>query len=96
MKKLLLAFLIGCEEPAPKTVEPLVIGDRFTIDSKILGEKRAINVFRPEPCMKEACPVLYMPDGGLNEDFPHVIGLGEERDDASVHRRGHSEHGASS
>jgi predicted alpha/beta superfamily hydrolase len=66
---------------AARTLEnttPLVIGETFTIDSKILGETRRINVYLP-PGYTEApgarLPVLYMPDGGLAEDFLHVAGL---------------------
>jgi predicted alpha/beta superfamily hydrolase len=57
---------------------PLVIGETFTIDSKLLGETRRINVYAP-PAYAESpsarLPVLYMPDGGLAEDFLHVAGL---------------------
>jgi predicted alpha/beta superfamily hydrolase len=55
-----------------------VIGETFTIDSKILGETRRINVYLP-PGYTESSkinfPVIYMPDGGLAEDFLHVAGL---------------------
>ena len=57
---------------------PLTIGETFTIDSKALGETRRINVYLPPPCTEPAdapCPVLYMPDGGIAEDFLHVAGL---------------------
>jgi hypothetical protein len=57
---------------------PLVIGETFTIDSKILSETRRINVYLP-PGYAESpgarVPVLYMPDGGIAEDFLHVAGL---------------------
>ncbi len=57
---------------------PLVIGETFTINSKILNETRRINVYLP-PVYKESpnsrLPVLYMPDGGIAEDFLHVAGL---------------------
>ena len=57
---------------------PLVIGETFTINSKVLGETRRINVYLP-PGYRESAnarlPVLYMPDGGLAEDFLHVAGL---------------------
>lgn len=59
---------------------PLVIGDTFTIESKALGETRRINVY-PPPGYADApagkFPVLYMPDGGMAEDFLHVAGLVE-------------------
>jgi predicted alpha/beta superfamily hydrolase len=56
---------------------PLVIGDTFTIDSKVLGETRRINVYAPPGYDSPGTrvPVLYMPDGGLAEDFLHVAGL---------------------
>ena len=57
---------------------PLTIGETFTVDSKALGETRRINVYLPPPCIEPAdarCPVLYMPDGGIGEDFLHVAGL---------------------
>ena len=63
---------------AKKDTSPLVIGETFKIDSKILGESRRINVYCP-PGYAEApharFGVLYMPDGGMAEDFLHVAGL---------------------
>lgn len=57
---------------------PLVIGETFTINSKALGETRRINVYMP-PGYAESpnvrLPVLYMPDGGIAEDFLHIAGL---------------------
>jgi predicted alpha/beta superfamily hydrolase len=60
--------------------------EEFPLDSRALAERRTINVYTP-PAYAAAggtsFPVLYMPDGGLAEDFPHVantidslIGLG--------------------
>ncbi len=65
--------------PAPSDkAAPLVIGETITINSRILGETRRINVYFP-PGYQESdgtrLPVLYMPDGGLAEDFLHVAGL---------------------
>jgi len=58
--------------PAPEPVPP---HQSFTLDSKILGETRRINVYTPpgqDAAEGARHPVLYMPDGGLKEDFPHV------------------------
>lgn len=63
----------GAQEAAP-----LVIGDTLTVDSKKLGETRRINVYLPPgyPDAPDArFPVLFMPDGGMAEDFLHVAGL---------------------
>jgi predicted alpha/beta superfamily hydrolase len=57
---------------------PLVIGETFTIQSKTLGETRRINVYLPPQYVESRdirLPVLYMPDGGISEDFLHVAGL---------------------
>jgi len=88
--RLLTAFLfpialVGCATtppvaaPTPVVVprsDVLVIGTTFTIASRVLGETRRINVYAP-PAAAEATalPVLYMPDGGMGEDFLHVAGL---------------------
>ncbi|HEV7920913.1 MAG TPA: alpha/beta hydrolase-fold protein [Thermoanaerobaculia bacterium] len=55
--------------------EPLVIGETFTIESKLLHETRRINVYVPPTSDPSPLPVLYMPDGGMAEDFLHVAGL---------------------
>lgn len=64
--------------PPGGTAAPLVLGETFTIRSGILRETRRINVYAP-PGYKESAatrlPVLYMPDGGMAEDFLHVAGL---------------------
>src|SRR5215212_5053287 len=57
---------------------PLSIGETFTIQSKTLGETRRINVYMPPQYTEKRdtrLPVLYMPDGGMAEDFLHVAGL---------------------
>ena len=80
MKRLLLAaLLLLCAAPVrAQTATPLAIGETFTIESRVLGERRRINVYAP-PGYAESremrVPVLYMPDGGMAEDFLHVAGL---------------------
>jgi predicted alpha/beta superfamily hydrolase len=63
---------------AAEKAAPLAIGETFTLQSPALHETRRINVYLP-PGYAEASdtrfPVLYMPDGGLAEDFLHVAGL---------------------
>ena len=63
---------------SPAAAAPLVIGETFTIESKVLDETRRINVYLPAGYAESASarfPVLYMPDGGIGEDFLHVAGL---------------------
>jgi len=68
----------GAQTRAVDNAVPLVIGATFTIDSRVLNETRRINVYMP-PGYAESpvarLPVLYMPDGGIGEDFLHVAGL---------------------
>ena len=63
---------------AIENTSPLIIGETFLIHSKVLNETRRINVYLP-PAYTEfpdaRLPVLYMPDGGMAEDFLHVAGL---------------------
>jgi predicted alpha/beta superfamily hydrolase len=49
--------------------------DTFTVQSRALGEARPINLHTPVgyAAGQASFPVLYMPDGGVDEDFPHVV-----------------------
>lgn len=63
---------------AASPAAPLAVGETFTIRSKVLDETRRINVYLPpiyEDSANVRLPVLYMPDGGMREDFLHVAGL---------------------
>jgi predicted alpha/beta superfamily hydrolase len=74
----LLLLATAARAGAEENVSPLAIGDTFTIASRILGETRRINVYPPPGYAGSRdlrVPVLYMPDGGLAEDFLHVAGL---------------------
>ena len=75
---LLVVPTLRAAAPTLKNAGPLVIGETFTLDSKILGETRRMNVYLPPGYAGSAgarVPVLYMPDGGVAEDFLHVAGL---------------------
>jgi predicted alpha/beta superfamily hydrolase len=65
---------------ADEKASPLVVGETFAINSKVLNETRRINVYLPSIYTASPAtrlPVLYMPDGGIGEDFLHVAGLVE-------------------
>jgi hypothetical protein len=81
-----LCFALACaasangqaRASADAKAAPLVIGETFTVESKALNETRRINVYAPPGYAESASarlPVLYMPDGGIAEDFLHVAGL---------------------
>jgi len=55
--------------------DPVTPHDSFTMESATLRESRRINVYTPPGYSAAGAtpyPVLYMPDGGMQEDFPHV------------------------
>ncbi len=68
----------GATLPVTSASAPLAIGETFMLESRILGETRRVNVYRP-PFWADTAnaprPVLYVPDGGIGEDFLHVAGL---------------------
>ncbi|HEX8618400.1 MAG TPA: alpha/beta hydrolase-fold protein [Thermoanaerobaculia bacterium] len=77
---LLLPFRIAAQTAETKgdVPQPLTIGETFLIRSAVLNEERRINVYAPPAYASSPgvrLPVLYMPDGGVAEDFVHVAGL---------------------
>ncbi len=73
---LLISFLSTslCCSNAPQSNDPIPEHETFTIQSKLVGEVRTINVWTPEiyKSKMDSFIVLYMPDGGTKEDFPHI------------------------
>lgn len=67
-----LLFLSSCSKS--QTQDPIPVHDTFKITSKHVGETRVINVWTPPnyATTNDSLPVLYMADGGINEDFPHI------------------------
>lgn len=56
-----------CQDPIPEH-------ETFTIYSQKLNEERVITIWKPSDytTTTDSLPVLYMADGGLKEDFPHI------------------------
>lgn len=67
----ILLILSSCKG---QTAHPIPVHETFTIDSKEVGELRTLNIWLPEDYKTSGLsyPVLYMPDGGIQEDFPHI------------------------
>lgn len=84
MKFAVLLFVVGCTaqvagDPGlsrPCPIDKTALGESLAVSSKILGETRTVNVYLPPDYKKspDRYPVLYMPDGGMAEDFPHIAG----------------------
>ena len=62
----------GCRDAAP--ADPVPPHETFTLESQAVGETRVVCVWTPPSYAQSdaAYPVLYMPDGGVREDFPHI------------------------
>lgn len=83
MKKLIVLFLfVGLIQSdycsAQAESRPLVIGKSDFLHSNILNEDRIINIYLPPNYNVENSlkyPVIYLLDGGINEDFLHILGL---------------------
>jgi predicted alpha/beta superfamily hydrolase len=85
MKNLIfpLFFLVATVSAAqPKkqsaTAKPFILGVTEEIQSAQLGEMRTLNIYLPEGYKEEDTvkyPVIYLLDGGSDEDFIHVVGL---------------------
>jgi hypothetical protein len=79
---------------AAQAAAPLVIGETFTLQSKVLERDtthQRLSAARLRDAPDQRFPVLYMPDGGLAEDFPARrgarAGLRRQRHDAPVRAR---------
>ena len=57
---------------------PFVLGEIIRLQSKVLAEKRILNIYLPEGYKPEDSlkyPVIYLLDGSADEDFIHIVGL---------------------
>lgn len=74
---MLLAFCLKAQNVVQES-RPITIGESLRIDSKIMAESRQINIYLPAEFKKEEAKnygVVYLLDGGLDEDFIHISGL---------------------
>jgi predicted alpha/beta superfamily hydrolase len=77
----ILALAMGATSTslAAHVATPIVIGESHRIESRAMGDERAINVYLPEGYADAAkrFPVLYLIDGGLEQDFLHIAGTSQ-------------------
>ncbi len=79
---LLFGFVVQlavAAEQAQIQISPITIGESFKLQSSILGDQREINIWLPPGYVDgdKSYPVLYVIDGGLEQDFHHISGLGQ-------------------
>jgi predicted alpha/beta superfamily hydrolase len=75
------ALLLPAQAPppaaTPATGEPIVIGRSYLVPSAVLHGNRRINVYLPPHygAPGRRFPMLFLLDGGAQEDFHHITGL---------------------
>ena len=90
MRRLALVLSLGlsmaggapafAETTAPMAVEtPVVIGQSYALPSAVMNQTREINVWLPPGYAKgsQTYPVLYVLDGGQDQDFHHISGIAQ-------------------
>jgi uncharacterized protein len=67
-------LLISCSDKTPIINDVVPKHDSLIVESTYLKEKRVINIWTPKNygTSEDSFPVLYMLDGGVKEDFPHI------------------------
>ncbi|MDF7774924.1 alpha/beta hydrolase-fold protein [Sphingomonas sp. AOB5] len=80
--RLILALLLLLPVPAlaqPAGGTPIAIGQTYKLPSKVMGAERALNIWLPPGYATSGknYPVLYLLDGGLEQDFQHIAGLAQ-------------------
>lgn len=66
------------QQAKQEAVTPLILGEAHTLQSELLHEKRQLNIYLPPHYHSNDTaryPVIYLLDGGMDEDFIHVTGL---------------------
>ena len=74
----LLSFEQEQTMPAVLNNQPILLGNSQEFYSKILAENRKVNIYLPPGYSKKdnvKYPVIYLLDGGIDEDFIHTVGL---------------------
>ncbi|MBB1140743.1 alpha/beta hydrolase [Myroides sp. WP-1] len=77
---LLCTFLIMSCANTTTSKDVVPQHDTFKLQSNQLKEERVINVWTPKDYgnSMDSLPVIYMADGGVKEDFPHIANTLEE------------------
>lgn len=72
----LLGIALACAAPVAAQSMPITIGETHTLASKPLAQDRIVNVYLPADYATsgKTYPVLYLIDGGLDQDFLHISG----------------------
>lgn len=88
MRRLTIALALGVSmaggatafAETPVTVEtPIIIGQSYALPSSTMGQSRQINVWLPPGYERsgQTYPVLYVLDGGQDQDFHHISSIAQ-------------------
>lgn len=72
-----LIFIFFCTKAISQS-KPFILGETDDFYSKVLAEKRQLNIYLPSgynPKDTVKYPVVYLLDGGADEDFIHITGI---------------------
>ena len=78
MKFIFIAILFFSTIVSGQSSTPFVLGVTDELQSKVLQEKRLLNIYLPEGYQSTDSikyPVIYLLDGSADEDFIHIAGL---------------------
>lgn len=70
---MLLLIITSCKGNS-QNKDAIPLHETFKLQSKQLGEERTINIWTLHGYKGniDSLPVMYMADGGIKEDFPHI------------------------
>lgn len=71
---LLYVFIFASSCKNKPAQDPIPAHDSLRVLSNVLREERVINVWLPDQYKQstDSLPIMYMADGGVKEDFPHI------------------------
>ena len=71
---ILVLYFFSLKVAAQSNADSIPAHETFKLESVLLAEQRTINIWTPVDYKSNAdsLPVLYMLDGGIKEDFPHI------------------------
>lgn len=75
---ILFSNILQAQAPEIENTQPFILGRIDHLNSKILNEKRTLNIYLPEgynPKDTTTYPVVYLLDGSADEDFIHITGI---------------------
>mgnify|MGYP001260408586 CR=1 FL=1 len=78
LQRLILLLLLApvCVHAQSNTAKPIILGYTEELYSDMLDERRQLNIYLPEGYdSSKRYPVIYLLDGGADEDFIHVAGI---------------------